>query len=76
LDFKTDAALRAAIRENMGGATVIIVAQRVGTIMNADKILVLDQGRIVGEGKHAELMENCGVYAEIAQTQLMSGGEA
>lgn len=70
LDFKTDAALRQAIKENMGEATLIIVAQRINTIMNADKILVLDKGRIVGEGTHSELVKNCGVYAEIAKTQL------
>ncbi len=70
LDFKTDAALRAAIRENTPDATVIIVAQRVNTIMNADEILVLDKGEIVGRGRHEELVKTCGVYAEIAATQL------
>mgnify|MGYP000902510290 CR=1 FL=1 len=70
LDFKTDAALRQAIKENAQNATVIIVAQRINTIMNADTILVLDKGRIVGEGKHDDLVKTCDVYAEIASTQL------
>ncbi len=69
LDFKTDAILRKAIKENID-ATVIIVAQRVGTIMDADKIIVLDEGRIVGMGKHSELMENCEVYGEIYRSQM------
>lgn len=71
LDFKTDAAVRQALKEHTENATVIIVAQRINTIMNADKILVLEQGKIVGEGTHQELIENCPVYAEIAKTQLM-----
>ncbi len=70
LDFKTDAALRHALKENAQNATVIIVAQRVNTIMSADTILVLDKGRIVGQGKHDDLVKNCSVYAEIANTQL------
>ena len=69
LDFKTDAILRKAIKENID-ATVIIVAQRVGTIMDADKIIVLDEGRIVGMGRHDELMENCEVYGEIYRSQM------
>ena len=69
LDFRTDAKLRHAIRENVR-ATVIIVAQRVGTIMEADKIIVLDEGRIVGQGTHRELYETCEVYREIALSQL------
>ncbi len=76
LDFKTDAALRQAIKDNTDGATVIIVAQRINTILNADKILVLDQGRIVGEGRHQELLKTCGIYAEIARTQMAQGGDA
>ncbi|MGI6152451.1 MAG: ABC transporter ATP-binding protein [Christensenellaceae bacterium] len=76
LDFKTDAALRKAIKDNTNGATVIIVAQRINTIMNADKILVLDEGKIVGEGRHEELVKSCNVYAEIAKTQMaQEGGE-
>ncbi len=70
LDFKTDAALRKALSKEVSFATVIIVAQRVGTIMNADNILVLDDGKIVGEGKHAQLMKTCTVYADIARSQL------
>jgi ATP-binding cassette subfamily B protein len=69
LDFRTDAALRKAIKENID-ATVIIVAQRVGTIMDADKIIVLDEGRIVGMGKHSQLIENCEVYKEIYHSQI------
>ena len=74
LDFKTDAAVRQAIRENTQDATVIIVAQRVGTIMNADKILVMDEGKIIGEGTHEELLRTCDIYAQIARTQLAGGG--
>ncbi|MGI6035955.1 MAG: ABC transporter ATP-binding protein [Limnochordia bacterium] len=70
LDFKTDAALRASLMEAVGDAMVLIVAQRVSTIIHADRIIVLDQGRIVGMGKHEELMECCGVYREIVSSQL------
>ncbi len=70
LDFKTDAALRASLMEAVGDAIVLIVAQRVSTIIHADRIIVLDQGRIVGMGKHEELMECCGVYREIVFSQL------
>ncbi len=70
LDFKTDAALRAALKEDAKDSTLLIVAQRVGTIMNADKIIVLDDGEIVGMGKHKELLENCPVYRDIAKSQL------
>ncbi len=70
LDFKTDAALRAALGEKIKGATLIIVAQRINTIMNADKIVVMDAGRVVGIGTHAELLKNCAVYRQIAYTQL------
>ncbi|MBE6785783.1 MAG: ABC transporter ATP-binding protein [Ruminococcaceae bacterium] len=69
LDFKTDAALRKAIRENLD-ATVIIVAQRVGTILDADKIIVLEGGKVVGSGRHAELIETCDVYKEIYSSQI------
>ncbi len=75
LDFKTDAALRTAIKQNIT-ATVIIVAQRVGTILDADKIVVLDKGRVVGIGKHKELMENCDVYKEIYNSQISEEVEA
>ncbi|MBR4880078.1 MAG: ABC transporter ATP-binding protein, partial [Clostridia bacterium] len=70
LDFKTDAKLRKALNEYTGGATVIIVAQRISTIMNADKIIVLNDGQIVGIGTHKELLKNCETYLEIAQSQL------
>ncbi|MCH5184117.1 MAG: ABC transporter ATP-binding protein [Oscillospiraceae bacterium] len=70
LDFKTDMLVRRGIRETYAGATVLIVAQRIGTIMNADKILVLDEGRLVGEGTHKELLESCPIYRSIALSQL------
>ena len=70
LDFKTDAALREALSAEIKTATVLIVAQRISTIMNADKIIVLDGGKIVGIGQHKELMKNCRVYQEIASSQL------
>lgn len=70
LDFKTDAALRAALEADTGEATVIIVAQRVSTIMHADSIIVLDEGRIVGTGTHSELMTTSDTYREIVRSQL------
>lgn len=70
LDFTTDAKLRAALRSETQGKTVLIVAQRISTILNADKIIVLDEGRIVGQGTHAELMKTNQVYREIALSQL------
>jgi ATP-binding cassette subfamily B protein len=70
LDFRTDALLRQALRGATRDKTVIIVAQRIGTIINADKIVVLDEGRIVGQGTHRELMQTCEVYREIALSQL------
>lgn len=70
LDFKTDAKVRAALRQDTKDATVIIVAQRVSTIMDADQIIVLDEGRIVGLGKHHELVKSCTVYREIVASQL------
>ena len=69
LDFITDARLRAALHAQID-ATVLIVAQRVGTILDADKIIVLDNGRIVGQGKHAELVQTCPIYREIVESQL------
>ena len=65
----TDAKLRAAMREEIH-ATVLIVAQRVGTILNADQIIVLDDGKIVGKGKHSELVQSCPIYREIVESQL------
>ncbi len=70
LDYKTDMLVRRSIKENMGDKTVIIVAQRIGTIKNADKILVLHDGQIVGLGSHEYLLENCDIYKEIALSQL------
>jgi ATP-binding cassette subfamily B multidrug efflux pump len=70
LDFTTDSALRAALRNETANATVIIVAQRVGTIMNADRIIVMDQGTIVGQGTHAELLQTSETYREIVFSQL------
>lgn len=70
LDFKTDTALRKALESKTKDATVFIVAQRVSTIMNADQILVLDEGQIVGKGTHNELIENCETYRQIAESQL------
>ena len=70
LDFKTDAALRAALKEHTSNATVIIVAQRVSSIMHAEQIIVLDEGKIVGKGTHDELLKTCPTYYEIASSQL------
>ena len=70
LDFTTDKALRAALKKAAGGSTIIIVAQRINTILDADQIIVLDEGRIVGKGTHRELMASCRVYQEIARSQL------
>ena len=70
LDFTTDANLRKALETETKGKTVLIVAQRIGTIRNADNIIVLDEGRIVGQGTHQELLKNCQVYREIALSQL------
>jgi ATP-binding cassette subfamily B multidrug efflux pump len=70
LDFRTDAALRRAFKEKTTDSTLLMVSQRVSTIKNAEQILVLDDGRIVGRGTHRELMENCDTYKEIALSQL------
>ena len=70
LDFKTDKALREALKEKVGDSTIIIVAQRINTIIDADQILVLDEGRLAGKGTHDELMETCDIYREIALSQL------
>lgn len=70
LDFKTDSALRRALKHKIKSATILIVAQRISTIMDAEQIIVLDEGRIVGKGTHKELMKNCTAYQEIALSQL------
>ena len=70
LDYKTDVALRRALKAQTDNATVIIVAQRISTVLHANQILVLDEGRIVGKGTHAQLMESCPEYQEIARSQL------
>jgi ATP-binding cassette subfamily B protein len=70
LDYKTDTALRRALRKDLSGRTIIIVAQRIATILRADKIVVLDEGRVAGIGTHASLLESCEVYREIAASQL------
>ena len=70
LDYKTDKVLRAELRKEIKGATSLIVAQRIGTVMDADKIIVLDEGKMVGIGTHDELMANCEVYKQIALSQL------
>ena len=70
VDYKTDVKLRKTLREEMAGVTTIIVAQRIATILNADKIIVMNEGKIVGIGKHQELLESCPTYLEIAESQL------
>ena len=70
LDYKTDVAVRRALREATAETTTIIVAQRISTILHADKIIVLDEGRMAGMGTHRELLENCEVYRQIAESQL------
>jgi ATP-binding cassette subfamily B protein len=70
LDFKTDATLRKALKEKTGESTVLLVTQRVATVMSADQIIVLDDGKIVGKGKHHDLMKTCQTYQEIATSQL------
>jgi ATP-binding cassette subfamily B multidrug efflux pump len=76
LDFATDARLRAALRAETTAATVFIVSQRIGTVMNADRIVVLDDGKVVGIGTHAELLKTCEVYREIAESQASLGEAA
>jgi ATP-binding cassette subfamily B protein len=70
LDYKTDSTLRKALKEELSDSTVLIIAQRISTIMNAEQILVLDDGRIAGKGTHKELLKNCDVYQQIASSQL------
>ena len=70
LDFKTDSTLRRELKQKTGDSTVLIVTQRVATVKNADQIIVLDEGRVVGKGSHLELMKTCETYQEIASSQL------
>ena len=70
LDYKTDVVLRQVLKKETSESTVIIVAQRISTILHADQILVLDEGEVVGKGTHKELMDNCEVYRQIAISQL------
>jgi ATP-binding cassette subfamily B protein len=70
LDYKTDRILRSALKEETGGVTCLLVAQRISSILEADQIIVLDEGRVVGKGTHKELLNTCNVYMEIAKTQL------
>ena len=70
MDYKTDSVLRKELKKYTKDATILIVAQRIGTIMNADKIIVLDDGKTVGIGTHKELLKNCEVYKQIALSQL------
>ena len=70
LDYKTDVTLRRALAEKTSGSTVLIVAQRISTILRAEQIIVLDEGKVAGKGTHAELLKNCPVYREIAESQL------
>ncbi len=70
MDYKTDRVLRQTLQQECGDSTRIIVAQRIGTIRDADKIIVLEDGKIAGMGKHEELMKNCPVYQQIALSQL------
>lgn len=72
LDYKTDAELRAGLERQLKDTTKLIVGQRIGTIRNADKIIVLEHGRIAGMGTHEQLLKNCSVYREIAKSQLSS----
>lgn len=70
LDFKTDAKLRAALKKEIGSSSILIIAQRISTVMDADRIIVLNKGRVVGNGRHEELLKTCDVYREIASSQL------
>ena len=76
LDFKTDAALRKALAKETKDAAVLIIAQRVSTIQNAHQIIVLDEGRMAGIGKHNELLKNCSVYRKIYESQTKEAQEA
>ena len=73
LDYRTDAALRKAIRTRHAGATTVVIAQRVSSVMNLDEIIVLDEGKMIGRGTHAQLLENCATYRDIFDTQMGEG---
>ena len=73
LDFKTDAALRHALKEEMKDAAVLIIAQRISTILHADQILVQNDGKIVGKGRHEELLQTCEIYRDIVNSQMKGG---
>ena len=75
LDYRTDALLRKALRENYRNTTTVLVAQRISSLRHADLILVLDDGKVIGAGNHAQLMETCEEYRMIAQTQMGDGEE-
>ena len=75
VDTATDAKIRAALKDALPGTTKLIIAQRVTSVMDADMILVLDDGRIVGQGTHAQLMDSCDIYREVYASQNKAGGE-
>ena len=70
LDYKTDANLRRALDEDMSGSTVITVAQRVSSVKNCDHIIVIEEGQVIGQGKHEHLLKNCAEYREISESQM------
>ena len=74
LDYRTDAELRKAIRDRHAETTLIVIAQRISSIMNLDEIIVMDEGEMIGRGTHGELMRSCPVYREIQQTQMGEAG--
>ena len=76
LDYQTDARLRQTIRQDYGDTTTVIIAQRVSSVKNCDKILVLEEGRMSGLGTHEELMQSCALYREISKLQMGEGAEA
>src|SRR5262249_34098863 len=74
LDVHTDASIRAGLRDVAGEATVLIVAQRISTVVDADRVIVIDGGRVVGDGTHASLLADCAAYAEFADSQAVTAG--